>query len=69
LHAQLVSPRNRNNVSKVVLNAGMQRHSVIESLVAAALVVSAALPGIASAKLTELGSLAATARESCPLHC
>jgi hypothetical protein len=62
-------PRNRNNVSRVVLNAGMKRHPGIKSLVAAALVVSAALPGIASAKLTELGSLADNVRGSCPLNC
>lgn len=47
----------------------MQRHYGVKSLLAAALVVSAALPAIASAKLTELGSLADNVRGSCPLNC
>lgn len=47
----------------------MKRHSGVRSLVVAALVVSATLPANASAKLTEMGSLADGVRGSCPLNC
>ena len=44
----------------------MTRHIARTSLAAAALVASLALPGVASAKLVELGALADADRGSCP---
>ena len=44
----------------------MTRHRALTSLAAAALAASLALPGAASAKLTELGALADADRGSCP---
>ncbi len=44
----------------------MRRHSGIRSLTIASLIISAALPAGASAKITELGALADGVRGSCP---
>ncbi len=44
----------------------MRRHSGLRCLAAAALLLSAALPAVASAKITELGALADGLRGSCP---
>jgi hypothetical protein len=44
----------------------MERHSGLKSLVAAALVASALLPAVASAKVAELGAMADGTHGSCP---
>src|SRR4051794_28077558 len=44
-------------------------HAVVSGAVATALVLAAALPAVASAKLAELGSLGDSARGSCPDAC
>jgi hypothetical protein len=46
--------------------ACMQRHSGFKSLIAAALTMSALLPAVASAKITEMGAMPDSVRGSCP---
>ena len=66
LHAQLLSRGGRNNDHGVVLNAGMRRRSPARAVCATTLVVLAALPATAAAKVTELGEVADSVRGSCP---
>ena len=65
--AQLLSRApTRNNDGPVVLNAGMERHSEIKSLIVAAIAATVMLPAVASAKITELGAVPEGIQGSCP---